>query len=106
MKQQLRRQTLELQRSRALRPMDTNSVPNLGLIRTELANERTILAYLRTSIMLIGTGISLVKFLVVTRDLVLIGWALIALGGMVGLIGTVRYFRLRRRLNRYREQTE
>ncbi|MFU7560124.1 DUF202 domain-containing protein [Roseiconus sp. JC912] len=84
--------------------MDTNPVPNLGLIRTELANERTILAYLRTAIMLVGTGISLVKFLQVTPDLIALGWGLIVGGALVGLVGAVRYFRLRARLNLVRTE--
>ncbi|MCD0461773.1 DUF202 domain-containing protein [Roseiconus lacunae] len=79
--------------------MGTNPVPNLALIRTQLANERTILAYLRTAIMLAGTGVSLVKLLEVTPDLIRLGWLLIALGAVVMVIGTYRYLRLRHKLN-------
>lgn len=77
--------------------------PNLALIRTDLANERTLLAYGRTSLMLVATGVSLVKFLNLSFDLVLIGWGLIAIGAVVGLIGMIRFTSLKRRLGAVRE---
>lgn len=72
--------------------------PNLALIRTDLANERTLLAYGRTALMLVGTGVSLVKFLDRSLDLVLLGWGLMAVGFVVGLAGLYRFTRLKRAL--------
>lgn len=79
------------------------SVPKLGLIRTELANERTLLAYGRTGLMLTATGVSLVKFLSTSPDLVLLGWFLIVAGLMVGIVGVKRFTTLKRRLNAQRD---
>lgn len=78
---------------------DSSDVPNLALIRTDLANERTLLAYGRTALMLVATGVSLVKFFDLSFDFVLIGWGLIVIGGIVGLIGMIRFARLKRRLD-------
>lgn len=77
--------------------------PNLALIRTDLANERTLLAYGRTALMLVATGVSLVKFLNLTAELVVLGWFLIATGAIVGAIGTFRFTSLRHRLNTVRK---
>lgn len=72
--------------------------PDLATIRTELANERTVLAYGRTALMLVATGVSLVKFLKPSFDFLVIGWVLIACGGLVALVGIRRFTRLRRQL--------
>ena len=85
------------------RPEKSKTIPNLALIRTDLANERTVLAYGRTALMLVATGVSLVKFLNVSFDFVLLGWLLIAAGAIVGVAGTVRFTSLKRRLNSVRE---
>ena len=87
--------------------MEPTSEPppeNLGLIRTDLANERTLLAYGRTSLMVIATGVSLIKFLADTPLLVFTGWALIVLGAVVGVIGATRFARLNKRLHRERKR--
>ena len=63
----------------------------LALIRTDLANERTLLAYVRTSLMMAGTGGTLVKFFGDSQDLLVLGLALIACGAMVFLVGLMRY---------------
>jgi putative membrane protein len=81
------------------------AVPNLALIRTDLANERTLLAYGRTALMLVATGVSLVKFLNVTAELVYLGWILIAIGAFVGGTGIVRFASLKRRLDSVRHGT-
>ncbi|WP_182870361.1 DUF202 domain-containing protein [Stieleria mannarensis] len=84
-------------------PPPPQAVPNLALIRTDLANERTLLAYGRSALMLVATGVSLVKFLDVSFDFVVLGWGLIGCGGIVGAIGTYRFASLKRRLNTVRE---
>ncbi len=78
---------------------DRTPAPNLALVRTDLANERTLLAYGRTALMLAGTGVSLVKFLDSSIDMVLVGWGLIAAGLIVGGMGVKRIAGLRERLH-------
>ncbi|SMP56038.1 putative membrane protein [Neorhodopirellula lusitana] len=62
----------------------------LALIRTDLANERTLLAYVRTSLMMAGTGGTLVKFFGDSKDLLVLGFALIACGAALFLVGLSR----------------
>jgi len=66
--------------------------------RTVLANERTLLAYVRTAIMLLASGITLVKLLRVDTGLRVIGFILIPLAFAVGVMGYLRYRKMRREL--------
>jgi putative membrane protein len=69
----------------------------LALDRTVLANERTLLAYVRTALALVAlgaTGVSLFD----NRVLQIIGWAIMAAGGLAVLIGARRFHRVRIRL--------
>ena len=74
--------------------VDTQSRDRLALIRTQLANERTLLAYLRTAIMLAATGGTLLKLFGSDLVAVVSGWALIALAAAVGVIGAKRFHAL------------
>ncbi|KAA5540672.1 DUF202 domain-containing protein [Roseiconus nitratireducens] len=78
-------------------------LPDLALVRTDLANERTLLAYGRTALMLAGTGVSLIKFLKPSPEMLLLGWFLVAAGLVVGVIGVIRFTGLKRRLKRSHE---
>jgi putative membrane protein len=61
----------------------------LAIDRTVLANERTFLAYCRTSLALIVSGAGCIKFFEsIVSDIV--GWILIALGLIVGIMGVWR----------------
>jgi putative membrane protein len=66
--------------------------------RTVLANERTLLAYVRTALMLLASGMTLVKILRVDQGLRIAGYVLIPLSILVGVMGDVRYLRMRREL--------
>lgn len=63
----------------------------LALIRTDLANERTLLAYIRTALMMAGTGGTLIKFFGESRDLLYMGFGLVGVGAVVFVIGVTRY---------------
>jgi len=63
----------------------------LALIRTDLANERTLLAYTRTSLMMAGTGGTLIKFFGNSTDLLYTGFALLGVGAIVFVIGLIRF---------------
>lgn len=75
----------------------------LAAARTELANERTFLAYVRTAMTLLVTGIFLAKFFDHTLA-VLAGWASAPLGGLVLLLGVWRYRKMKAALARLREK--
>jgi len=82
-----------------------------------LANERTFLAWIRTSIALMGFGFVVVKFSLFVRQLSLavtghavsapkgfsgmIGMCLVAIGALTALIGYLRYKRIERQLLSY-----
>jgi putative membrane protein len=80
---------------------DKPSAPpvDLALVRTDLANERTLLAYGRTALIVAGTGVSLIKFIGTSALLQGLGWFLVAVGIVIGLIGVVRFTRLHHRLH-------
>lgn len=79
-----------------------------------LANERTFLAWIRTSIALMGFGFVVVKFSLFVRQLSLavtghaitpstgfsgvIGLSLVAVGALTALIGYLRYRRIEKQL--------
>jgi putative membrane protein len=71
---------------------------NLALVRTDLANERTLLAYCRTAVMGAAAGATLIKFFPELPMLQAIAWTFIAAGVGVGVTGTVRFTRLHKRL--------
>ena len=70
----------------------------LALARTELANERTFLAYVRTALSLMAGGAVILHFFSTNFAITVSGWTLIALGGLVFLLGLWRFSRVRTRL--------
>ena len=72
---------------------------DLGLVRTDLANERTLLAYGRTSLMVLGTGASMIQFLSDSKPILILGWITAVAGVLIGVIGIMRFSRLRKRLH-------
>ncbi|MBL7472949.1 DUF202 domain-containing protein [Robertkochia sp. 1368] len=71
----------------------------LALDRTRLANERTFLAYFRTFIVLLSSGLAVIK-LDVLSDIKWIGWALVVIGPAMLLIGIIRFFYVKRHLKK------
>jgi inner membrane protein YidH len=60
-------------------------------VRFLLANERTLLAWLRTALALMAGGVALVQLADNRHLLQAVGVALLVLGGIAGIIGHVRY---------------
>lgn len=79
---------------------------HLALQRTRLANERTLLTYIRSALYLIIAGIAFLhakEF----EQVPYLGTLCFAFSGVLFLIGIVRYVQLRRQINRmYKEATE
>ncbi|NNE00211.1 MAG: DUF202 domain-containing protein [Pirellulaceae bacterium] len=78
---------------------DSGSTENLALVRTDLANERTLLAYGRTALMVAGSGVSLIEFFKERPLLQVLGWSFVVLGSIIGVVGVFRFSRLSRRLH-------
>lgn len=67
-------------------------------IRTDLANERTLLAYGRTSLMMVASGATILKFFGTDKQLLIVGIGLIALGVIFAGFGLIRFRTYRRRI--------
>ena len=69
----------------------------LAITRTALANERTLLAYVRTAFALGAGGFALIEFVKSPR-LDVLGYAMLPGSGLLLLVGLWRYWRVRRNL--------
>lgn len=67
----------------------------LAIDRTRLANERTLLAWIRTALMLLVSGITLFKLFEGTMLMEAIGVTLIPTGFLVAGLGVRRYLHTR-----------
>lgn len=74
----------------------------LAIQRTNLANERTFLAYVRTSVGLLIVGVSFIKFSD-SKILFIIGIALIAFSVVSLVVGLINYFRRKRQIPHLKE---
>jgi putative membrane protein len=72
----------------------------LAIERTRLANERTFLSYFSTSVVLLGSGVSFFK-LEVFSDVALLGLSLMIISPLTLLVGTFRFFRVKKNIRRY-----
>ena len=70
----------------------------LALERTRLANERTLLAYARTTIMLVVSGVTLIKLFPEDPTFQRLGWSMLPIAFVSMGIGVYRFVRLQRRL--------
>ncbi len=75
----------------------------LARLRSQMANERTILAFVRTSLMLVVTGATLIKFSEDYSSLVIAGWVVIVLGLCVCILGGFRYVHYRHEVSQTRQ---
>ena len=73
---------------------------HLALVRTRLANESTLLSYIRSSLYLLIGGLALLQVEGV-HDLRWIGYMALVLSASFLIIGLYRYHTLRRQLNRF-----
>lgn len=69
----------------------------LAVDRTDLANEGTLLAYMRTFIGLLVSGVGFIEF-VDDKFLVVIGYCLSVISPFVLLLGLYRFLRIRIRI--------
>jgi len=96
-------------------PAQTQVPPNDSRTREHLANQRTLLAWIRTSIALMGMGFVVARFSLLLRELAAaqsvslppspgwsswIGVAFIAAGVLAGALGAVQFFHARDQIER------
>lgn len=77
----------------------------LAMERTTLANERTLLSYLRSSLYLLVGGIALLK-LENFENLQFVGYFALVLAAVFVLVGFYRYQKLRKRLKVYYQEID
>lgn len=77
----------------------------LALERTKLANERTLMSYVRASIYLVLAGIAFLR-LEDFEGVKWLGYTAIALSIMLLIFGLLRFFRFISRLKKYYPSTE
>jgi putative membrane protein len=79
--------------------MKEDSILNrLARNRTVLANERTFLAYIRTSIMFAISGVTLIKFFTGEFSIVMIGYILLPIAIINFFVGLIRYNKMIKRI--------
>jgi putative membrane protein len=78
-------------------------VPAEAAVRDHLANERTLLAWQRTALAMIGIGFVVDSFALGTPDTTplgaILGVLLIVLGGIISLMGAYRFVRTEREID-------
>jgi len=77
----------------------------LALERTKLANERTLLSYIRSSLYLLIGGIALIQ-LEGFESIHFLGYVSLVLTVLFLLIGIQRFYKLNQRLKNFYEQIE
>lgn len=73
----------------------------LAIDRTHLANDRTMLAFTRTALYMVVTGLALINFYPESTNVEWSSYVLFAMGALIITLGLIRYFRMRRKINRH-----
>ncbi|HEX6533038.1 MAG TPA: DUF202 domain-containing protein [Gemmatimonadaceae bacterium] len=76
---------------------EQSSSERMALDLTLLANERTLLTYVRTALAFFAAGVALIRFFG-NPILIATGWLFIPAGVALGIFGAVRHRRVRREL--------
>ena len=74
---------------------------HLALDRTKLANERTLLAYMRTAIMLFVSGVTFIKIFIGEPIEVVLGYLLLSSSIVVGAVGVLRFRGMQAKMGEY-----
>jgi putative membrane protein len=100
----IKRGLRKLKPSKIVRPFDTKERiilrDYLAMQRTTLANERTLFAYIRTSLYLILSGIGLLG-LEEFEELNWVGYLSLGLSAVIIIYGVIRYYMLRHKLRNF-----
>ncbi len=68
----------------------------LAIDRTTLANQRTLLAFIRTGLMVLVSGITFIKLFHSDLFLLVLGYILIPISIAIFIVGLILFFRMKR----------
>jgi putative membrane protein len=68
---------------------------HLALHRTDLANDKTFLAYIRTALTFFVVGVTFLRFFGL-RVIEIIGWVFMPIGAFIFIKGLIRYKKVKR----------
>jgi len=74
----------------------------LAIERTKLANERTLLTYIRTGLYFLVAG-STLGYVIESAFWNVMGWPLIIIGGVITLLGGIRFVRVAAQIRKSRK---
>lgn len=66
--------------------------------RTQMANQRTFLSFVRTALMLFATGITFIKLFAADPLLLFAGWVLLPISAVVLALGLRLYLKMKREI--------
>lgn len=72
----------------------------LAMQRTHLANERTLLAWFRTFVVMLSSGFAIVK-MTVLEEILTMGYVLLLCSPIILIMGLFRFFYVRNRLQKF-----
>lgn len=78
---------------------------SLAIDRTHLANQRTLLSYLRTGLYLVIAALAIFQ-LKDEKEITIAAWYMIGVGAFVALIGIINYFLMRRKIKKSYSKSE
>ena len=96
----MKRQAKKLFKYLRTKPVPVNTRGILALERTKLANERTLLAYIRASLYLLLGGLALLQ-LEEFKQIQWLGYVALVVCVIFLMVGIVRYISLTRRLHKW-----
>jgi inner membrane protein YidH len=68
---------------------------------TNLANERSLLAYMRTFVVFLSSGIAILK-IELFKDLIIVAYLLLSLSPILLLVGIIRFFQVKKTIDKMR----
>jgi len=71
---------------------------HLAVERTILANKRTLLSYVRTAILLLGSGLTIIKLFGEEPVFVVFAWIMVIVGMALIAIGSIEYLDVNQKL--------
>jgi len=77
---------------------------HLAIDRTVLANERTLLSYLRSGVILVVSAVTVLKLFGGVPGVIHISYLLLLLGALSAAFGLLRFVSVRRRLAHFKAQ--